>query len=65
MEAQERSLYAITEPQGRNLKEEARRASNEFEKEARSKKENIYKDFSRNVTLDRTQDLAVTQGHEW
>ena len=49
----------------RHLKEEARRASNEFEKAARSKKEKIYKDFSQNVTEDRTQDLAVTQGHEW
>ena len=39
--------------------------SNEFEKAARSKKEKIYKDFSQNVTEDRTQVPAVIKGHDW
>ena len=38
----------------RQLKEEARRASNEFERAASSEKEKMYEDFSRNVTEDRT-----------
>ena len=39
--------------------------SNEFVKAARSKKENIYKDVSQNVTEDIPQVPTVTKGHEW